>query len=281
MTPRYPYLHVDVPSEESENISAELWDWGAQGIEERDASTIAGPEVGVTLVAYFEELPAAESARAHFAQRFNARIEFVVGDAWRDAWRDYFHPTRVGARLVVKPSWEPYAPLPQDVVITIDPGRAFGSGIHETTRLCLRELDRWVVPGQRVLDVGCGSGILAVAAALLGAEALAIDNDDDALPVARGNAENNRVAERVTVDNTPVDDVQGEFPLVVANIEARVLTPLADAIRKRVAPGGILILSGVLRGQETEICDAFAPLVCILLPFENEWLAPVLRAPER
>ncbi len=283
--PRYAYVHVDVHPDDSELVSLELWELGAEGLEERDGTTLTTSSEGVTLVAYFSEEAQARRVADTLGRRFPARVEHVVGDDWRDGWRAYFKPSRVGARLVIRPSWEPVRPYPGEVMLTIDPGRAFGSGIHETTRLVLREIDRRVRPGDAVLDVGCGSGILSIAALLLGARrAVGIDVDEDALPVAVANARLNRVVSRFRARAVPVEQTAGRFDLVVANIEARVLVPLASAIGAKVAPAGTLVLSGILRGQEDEVLEAYRARCPGLrfvgpVPFENEWVALVLRRP--
>src|SRR5690606_17133106 len=148
---------------------------------------------------------------------------------------------------VVRPSWEPYDAAPDDHVIVIDPGRAFGTGLHETTRLVIRELESRVTEGIDVLDVGTGSGILSIAALMLGARhAFGIDIDADAVEIAVENAAINGLGDRFEGSDVPVESVAGQYPLVIANIEARVLIPLAHAIGTRVAPGGVLVLSGLL-----------------------------------
>ncbi len=277
--PRYPYVHVDVPVADVESVSSELFGLGATGVEERDATTLSSPSRDgmVTLVAYVPDEQHAEGVARTLGARYAARVEMVIGDAWRDAWRVHFKPSRVGARLVVRPSWEEVRPFPGEVVVTIDPGRAFGSGIHETTRLVLREIDRHVRAGDRVLDVGTGSGILAVAALLLGAKrARAIDIDPDAISVALENARLNGVASRIAVGTTAVGRVRGVFDLVLANIQADVLATLAPAITARVAPGGTLVLSGVLRDQTDAVRAAFPDLVLRFVAVEGEWVAIVL-----
>jgi ribosomal protein L11 methyltransferase len=280
---RYPYVHVDVPAESADEVAAELWDLGVEGVETRDAATLSGPtDAGsVTLVAYVSEEARAEAIAAELGERFPARVEIVVGDEWRDRWREYFKPLRVGARLVVRPSWEEVVPWDGEIVLTIDPGRAFGSGIHETTKLVLREIDRRVRGGERVLDVGAGSGILSIAAALLGAsEVRAVDNDADTVSVVDENAKANGVSEIVVADATPIDRVDGAYDLVLANIEARVLIELAAPICARVAAGGTLVLSGVLRPQLDEVVDAYAAFDHQLTGADGEWVAVILRRPE-
>lgn len=279
--PRYPYVHVDVPAEDAELVSYELWELGAQGVEERDEDTLVATGEGmVTLVASFADDASAEEAVAVFEGRFPARVEHVVGDAWADAWKHYFKPTRFGERLVVRPSWEPYDPAPGEVVLVLDPGRAFGSGLHETTRHILRQLDARVTAGSGdvVLDVGCGSGILGLAALLLGAaRVVATDVDPDSIEVTRENATANGLEDRIEASTTPVEDVPGLYPIVLANIEARVLVPLAPAIAARVAPGGLLLLSGILRGQEDEVLAAYPGFTTLDAPIDGEWVALALR----
>lgn len=273
---RYPYVHLDVPTDEVELISSELWEQGAQGIEERDATTIdQGASATVTTLVVSVPDDAVAAALAAEYARFGARVEHVVGDEWRDAWKQYFKPTRVGGRILLRPSWEPVSPAPHETVLTIDPGQAFGSGIHETTRLVLMEADRRAKVGDTILDVGCGSGILAVAGLLLGAEsAICLDIDPLAVDVANENAERNAVASRLTASTQDVREISGQFSLVLANIQAWVLKELAEALMQRVAPGGVLVLSGVLVGQEDDVAKSFTALgVEPLLSFENEWVA--------
>jgi ribosomal protein L11 methyltransferase len=279
--PRYPQVQVSVPAGQAETVSMELWDQGATGIEERDGSTLHRSDTGdaqVTLVAAFADEAEARRVAEGLARRFPSRLTHVVGDAWRDAWRAHFKPVRLGQRLVVRPSWESTRLWPGEVEVTLDPGRAFGSGTHETTRLVLREVDRRVRGGEHVLDVGCGSGILGVAALKLGARRVrAVDVDADAVPVAMDNARRNRVAARMRVSTTPVGRLRGTYDLVLANIETVVLLELADAIAARVAPRGTLVLSGVLAGEQDRVCDAFTGFHRAILGREGEWVAPVLR----
>jgi ribosomal protein L11 methyltransferase len=230
----------------------------------------------VLLVASFESDE--DAHRAVAAMSFPARVEWVVGDEWRDAWRAYFHPRKLGERLWIRPSWRELDPGPDEVVLTIDPGGAFGSGIHETTRLVLADVDALVQPGDRVFDVGCGSGILAVAALLLGAEhAIGVDVEDAAVAVSEENAELNGVAGRLEVSTRPMHLVEGAFDLVLANIQAPILIGMAEALCARTKR--VLVLSGVLEDRLDEVVAAFEEVDAsfeVRVTAEGEWRAIVL-----
>ncbi len=279
---RYPYLHIDIPPDEVELLSNELFELGALGIEERDASTLLRGEAGdarVTLVVSFESDEAAQAVKDELGQRYNTRIEHVVGDAWREGWREYFKPMRVGKRLVVKPSWEPFEARAEDVVLTLDPGQAFGTGTHESTQLLLAEVETRVTKDVAVLDVGTGSGILGIAALLLGAASVeAIDVDPLAVSAADENAMRNGVASLLRASTTPLTEVRGRYLLVLANIEARVLVPVAETLAARVAPGGLLLLSGLLHEHADPVRAAYPQFRELARPRQGEWSALVLQA---
>lgn len=173
---------------------------------------------------------------------------------WRDAWKRYFSVTHLTRQFVVVPSWESYAPAAGEVVIELDPGMAFGTGTHASTRLVLEELQGLADSGvgaTRILDVGCGSGILAIAAVKRWADAtcVAIDIDPLCIDATLDNAAANRVADRIGASLTPLAAIGEEFPLVLANIQAHVLRELKPHLIARTAPGGTLILSGLLTPQ--------------------------------
>ncbi|QNH14371.1 50S ribosomal protein L11 methyltransferase [Xanthomonas sp. SI] len=195
-----------------------------------------------------------------------ATFRKVDDQDWERAWLDQFQPMRFGTRTFIVP-WN--HDLPEDArgadaaVVRLDPGLAFGSGTHPTTALCLRWLDALAADGAlaqaRVLDFGCGSGILALAALKLGAAAaVGVDNDPQALLATHDNAERNDVGARLTV-HLPADEPVATYPVVVANILASALDALAPTLAERVAPGGRIALSGILHGQEQELLQRYAP----------------------
>jgi ribosomal protein L11 methyltransferase len=181
---------------------------------------------------------------------------------WRDAWKKYFRVSRLTRQFVVVPSWETFAAGPDDVAIDLDPGMAFGTGTHASTRLVLEELqalaDAGTVP-PRVLDVGCGSGILAIAAVKRwpGTTCVAVDNDPIAVTATEDNARVNHVTERIAASTRELGSLEEAFPLVLANIQAHVLRALQDLLIARTAPGGTLILSGLLTPQAQPLADEF------------------------
>lgn len=179
---------------------------------------------------------------------------------WRDAWKRYFKVSRLTRQFVVVPSWEPYTPAAGDIAIDLDPGMAFGTGTHASTRLVLEHmqdlLDAGFAPA-RIADVGCGSGILAIAAVKCwpGSTCLAVDNDPIAVQATAENAAHNKVGDRIASEITPITDVTETFPLVLANIQAHVLRALKTALVART--GERLILSGLLTPQAAPLADEF------------------------
>jgi ribosomal protein L11 methyltransferase len=284
--PRYPYVAVDVAAEDADEIGALLFELGATGVELRDGTTLTRGVGGeVTLWAGFATDEDARAALAEMRPAWSPRLEHVVGDAWRDDWKKHFEPFRICEAVVVRPPWRRYDPAPGECVIVLEPGRAFGTGLHETTRLvaCVLADHAAELRGAPMLDVGCGSGILALVALVLGAEtARAIDVDPDATEVTRENAGRNGLGARMLANTTPLGAITERYPAVVANIEARTLVELAPALVATIAPDGILVLSGILApdvapGQLDEVRAAYPGLKEEEVRRDGEWVAVVLR----
>ncbi len=180
---------------------------------------------------------------------------------WGEAWKEHFRPAKAGERIVVRPSWEGYDPAPDEIVLTIDPGQAFGTGSHETTRLCLRFLEEILArpdAPDRILDVGTGTGILGIAALRLGArEATGIDVDPKAVETALENARRNGVGDRFRAATDPLPSLPADFDLAAANLTAEVLLEMAGELASRVRPGGLLLLSGIVEGKEGWVREGF------------------------
>lgn len=289
---RYPYVAVDVPGSEADEAGALLFELGAQGVEERDATTLMKNQGGgvssVTLVASFESHGEARAAIAELPRGWGARLEEVVGDGWRDEWKKHFEPFAICKGVVVCPPWKTVEAggtgLDTAAVVVLEPGRAFGTGLHETTSLVAEVLTGTQLAGATVLDVGCGSGVLALVALRLGAaRAVAIDIDPDAVAVTRENAARNDLTDRVEADVTPLAEVSGTFSVVLANIESGPLVRLAAALVARVARGGRLVLSGILApevapSQLEDIRRAFRGLRELDVRRKGEWIAVTLSA---
>lgn len=196
-------------------------------------------------------------------------VSFIGEEDWANSWKEHFKPARIGRRLVIKPTWEDFTASPEDLIIEIDPGMAFGTGTHPTTRLCLEMLEDIIarqneftdcpVEATSILDVGTGSGILAMAAAKLSPSARidAIDIDSDAVRVAQENMILNGILDRIAASATPLANLAGPYSVILANILAEDLVKLsADLVRLLVSPG-VLILSGILTEKEQLVTSCF------------------------
>ncbi|OGA44400.1 MAG: ribosomal protein L11 methyltransferase [Betaproteobacteria bacterium RIFCSPLOWO2_12_FULL_62_13] len=211
-------------------------------------SALFAPEIDLSA-----QIPAALRA-AGLSETTRYRLEAVDDRDWLRATQDQFRPVRISPRLWIVPSWHA-APDPQALNIALDPGSAFGTGTHPTTRLCLRWLETHVRGGETVIDFGCGSGILAIAALKLGAgAACGVDIDEEALLAARSNAMQNRVRARFVA---AADEIREPAQLVVANILANPLAVLAPLLAKLTAPGGRVALSGIFAEQADEVRAAY------------------------
>ncbi len=202
-------------------------------------------ELAVQLVASFVPLPP-----------LSERV--IEEEAWQESWKRHFHVLRIGKRIVICPTWRDHIPQPDEIVVSLDPGMAFGTGHHPTTRMCLEFIEALVQPGHRVLDVGCGSGILSIASAKLGsAKVIGYEIEEAAARVARENAVHNKVESVVTtIHGSLGDQVEREqgYDVVLANISAKVVSDLSAELADAVAPGGHIVVSGVIGSRRDEVC---------------------------
>ena len=199
---------------------------------------------------------------------------------WAEAWKAHFPVLRVGRRLVIRPTWRRHRRTPGEAVVTMDPGMAFGTGLHPTTRLCLAALERLAdggaLAGTRILDVGCGSGILAIAAlALGGAAAVGVDPDPIAVEASAANARRNRVARRFAVRRGSLPSRSGPFDVVCANLIASLLVELAPHVCDELRPGGHLVASGIFVDREADVRTALEAvgLATLERTAEGDWVA--------
>jgi ribosomal protein L11 methyltransferase len=202
---------------------------------------------------------------------------------WASAWKEHYRPLRASERVVIRPPWFEYEPKPDDIVLVLDPGMAFGTGMHPTTRLSLFQIEKYIGPGQSVFDVGTGSGILAIAAARLGASLIeAVDIEPMSIRVASSNLDLNESAQQITLDVGSADWAAGKtYDVVIANIIARVLISIADDLQAATKPGGLLLLSGIIEPREAEARERFDALGLDLLERNQieDWISLAYRKP--
>lgn len=208
------------------------------------------------------------------------KVTWVDDQEWGTAWRKYFKPLRFN-KVVIKPSWEEFKPEPEDIVVEIDPGMAFGTGSHATTSLCIYLLQEYIKGGEVVLDMGTGSGILAMTAAMLGAaKVTGYDNDTVAVDAAEENVRKMNLLDKVTIglENTPMAFI-GQADMVVANIIPNVIIPMAESLHAKAKTGGYVITSGIIVERAQEVMSALEKtgLETIEQRQDGEWVAIVSR----
>lgn len=277
---------IEDPALINDYIHSGLWDY-TDIPEQKDTSV-------VTVKAYFaaddsldEKLAsiragldaiAARGADTRPAEFLTARVQ---DEDWANSWKKYFHTDKVGERVVIQPSWEEYEPQPGEVVLRLDPGAAFGTGTHPTTSMCLRAMEKLVKPGMTVFDVGTGSGVLAIAAAKLGAKTVrAVDYDATAVRVARENIEANGVSDLIsTAESDLFSAISGKAGLVTANLIADLVIRLLPDLSAHLEKGGALLASGIIESRAQEVREAAdAAGFFVAEDFEEkEWHAMVIR----
>lgn len=205
----------------------------------------------------------------------------VREEDWSNTWKKYYKPMKVSDRIVIKPSWETYNKKKGQVILTLDPGMAFGTGTHETTMLCMQAIDQYIRPDHSLIDIGCGTGVLSIGALLLGAKAAtAIDLDGNAVEIARKNAQINKVLDRMTlVHGNLLDEIEGSYDIVVANIIADVIIELSQYATNYIKAGGLFISSGIIHERLDEVIEQIESVGLIIEKVEKmgEWAMVVSR----
>jgi ribosomal protein L11 methyltransferase len=258
-------ITITVPAIHADTVAAFVASLSESGIEQVSASHDAGLE---RIIAYLaeEQNPTQIIKTIHaFLQELNKKLppsnparfqqERIIEEDWNRHWKQHFKPFKLTDRLVIKPSWEEYESQPHEIVLEMDPGMAFGTGLHASTQLALLLIEESFVekPAKTVLDIGTGTGILGMDCALLGAEkVIGLDNDIDARIAAMDNIQKNRLDSVMSIDPRDLSALDDHFDLVIANITQDVLTILVHDILARLRPGGRLVLSGILTGEQTD-----------------------------
>ena len=205
----------------------------------------------------------------------------VREEDWSNTWKKYYKPMKVSDRIVIKPSWETYNKKKGQVILTLDPGMAFGTGTHETTMLCMQAIDQYIRPDHSLIDIGCGTGVLSIGALLLGAKAAtAIDLDGNAVEIARKNAQINKVLDRMTlVHGNLLDEIEGSYDIVVANIIADVINEISQYVTNYIKDGGLFISSGIIHERLDEVIEQIESVGLIIekVAKMGEWAMVVSR----
>lgn len=249
--------------EDYSNLEEEAWEIAHIDLIDEDLLQKDRSKALVHIYISPEENPA--EAVAFLRERYTAEgieneicLDSCVEEDWINNWKQYFKPIPVGQKLLIRPTWEEVQDSGGRTVLDLDPGLAFGTGTHETTRLCMELLEQYVQPGMNVLDVGCGSGILSVAALLLGADkAVGVDIDELAVKTAVENAEINHVEDRFTgICGNLTDQVTGTYDIVVANIVADVIIMLTKDVEQFMKPDTVYLMSGIIDTREQDVLAA-------------------------
>ena len=274
-------------SEALEAISGIFYGLDCKGVAIEDPNDILGREQGpltwdfadinvlehrgeaAVVKGYFSEDDNVEEIVTYIEQKVNEikELGINVGEGkvesevkhekdWADTWKQYYKPVLVGERIVVKPIWEEYEPKNDELVVELDPGMAFGTGTHETTRMCIQALERYVSEDATVFDVGCGSGILAIAAAKLGAKlSVGVDLDPVAVESSKENVKYNNLNNIEILEGNLVEVIDGKADVVVANILAEIICILTDDVKRVLKDNGIFITSGIIHDRVDMVCE--------------------------
>lgn len=285
---KYIEVKITTTTEASDAVYNILTDEGAAGVVIEDPNDLKALNTDTTkwdyieeelieklgedvqIKGYFSELEYNYAIVQRITERVNQLDEFgldkgkgtistseVDDEDWANAWKQYYKPTKVGERVVIKPTWEPYEAEAGEVIIELDPGMAFGTGTHETTMMCIRLIEKYMKPGSTVFDVGCGSGILGISAAKLGAgRTICVDIDAVSCKVSRENTELNQVSEKIDIRcGNLLDVVSEKADLIVANIIADIIIAFTDDVGGFMKEGSVFISSGIIKDRRDEVLN--------------------------
>lgn len=257
---------IEDPELLNQYMDSGMWDFGdMERAEQTEVVTVkaylpADEDLEEKLRCFEQRIKEFRAIEGDGMEKGSCRISWklVQDEDWADNWKQYFHPEKVGSRIVIKPAWEDYTAGPADIVVELDPGSAFGTGTHPTTAMCIRELEKLVRSGMRVFDVGTGSGVLAITAAKLGAgEVVAMDYDKMSVGVAAENIEQNGVTPLVTTGvSDKLQSFTGKADLIVANIIADIVIDLLAEVDEHLAAGGRLLASGIISERLADVTEA-------------------------
>ena len=296
-------IQITAPVEQIDALSNFLEEAGAQGVYSESLMPPGADDfpdaAGVEIINAFFPADVRSEKRMKAVHKYLKSLEEIFTDAvphvlstetitdpdWGEQWKKYFKPIRVCKNIVVKPTWERYAPDSRDIVVEIDPGMAFGTGQHASTRMCMEALEDIVLRDRsisewKVLDAGCGTGILGITAAKMGAQdVICVDNDPKATEIAAQNARINRVEDRIKIYNKDVAQMSQPRNLIIANLTAKLLLKLRPHLVRLLMPGGYLIISGMIEADAPAMEEYFmvAPLIQHRRLTEKEWVCCVLR----
>lgn len=280
-----------VAIEDPNDIRMEIAKSGSLDYADDDFLNSLGEDV--IIKAYFSEM----INKSELVELIREKIQFIsnflnVGygymgfteiddEDWSTAWKKYYKPIHISERIVIKPSWEDYIKGDNEIVIELDPGMAFGTGTHETTRLCAQFLEKYVHQNDNVIDIGCGTGILSIVAAKIGAEnIIAVDVDEVAVRVTKENCVLNNVKDQVISSKGVLNDIKrGKYDIIVANIIANVIIDISCLIPYYLKSGGYFITSGIIKERKNEVVDTYLRMgfLCEQIQEMGEWVAIVFK----
>jgi ribosomal protein L11 methyltransferase len=264
----------------AEILSSILWELNIDGInEDVNCLKVFSHDENVIIESIEKELKLLKQNK--LLREFSIQENVLIEKNWNEEWEKSREVVQISDKIVIKPTFKDYSPKADEIVITLDPKMSFGTGDHQTTKICLQLLEKYVKPGMKILDAGSGTAILSVASAKLGSEKIiAFDIDEWSFENGKENVELNSVSDKVEIRNCELNDIkENDFDLVVANIQKNILIELASGIEKKLKNDGILILSGLLLSDREEILKKYS-----LLQFEkidflqiDEWIGIVLK----